>query len=71
MSGDQNSIRTICERGVADDPHDRKLGSSAPSAFTISPIADLKNCRTRPQEGKVIATGNQKAKIDQFKRSFP
>jgi hypothetical protein len=39
--------------------------------FRISPIAGLKNCYARLQEGKIIAMGNQKAKIDQFKRSFP
>jgi hypothetical protein len=39
--------------------------------FKISPIEGLKNCHTRPQEGKVIAMGNEKTKIDQFERSFP
>jgi hypothetical protein len=39
--------------------------------FRISPIVGLKNCYTRLQEGKVIAVGNKKTKVDQFKRSFP
>jgi hypothetical protein len=28
------------------------------------------NCDTRLQEGKIVCMGNQKAKTDQFKRSF-
>ena len=36
--------------------------------FRIIPI--MENCDTRLQEGKIVCMGNQKAKTDQFKRSF-
>ena len=39
--------------------------------FRTSPIAGIKNCYARLQKGAVIDMGNQKTKIDQFKRSFP
>ena len=39
--------------------------------FWISPIGAAKKGRARLQEGKIISIKDQKAKIDQFKRSFP
>ena len=38
--------------------------------FRIIPIMGTENCDTRLQEGKIVCMGNQKAKTDQFKRSF-
>jgi hypothetical protein len=39
--------------------------------FRISPIAGIKNCDPRLQEGKVVHMGNQETKINQFERSIP
>ena len=38
--------------------------------FSIIPVMGPENCDTRLQEGKIVGMGNQKAKTDQFKRSF-
>jgi hypothetical protein len=52
---DVNHMR---ERGVPMTHTSATLGSSALLTFRIRPIAGLKNCRTRLQEGKVITMGN-------------
>src|SRR5204863_2877276 len=51
-----------CERYArawcSDDAHGATFGSNALLAIRVSPIAGLKNCYARLQEGKVIAMGN-------------
>jgi hypothetical protein len=51
-----------CERYArawcSDDAHGATFGSNALLAFRVSPMAGLKNCYARLQEGKVIAMGN-------------
>jgi len=42
----------------SDDAHGATFGSNALLAIRVSPIAGLKNCYARLQEGKVIAMGN-------------
>jgi hypothetical protein len=73
---DTDAIRTMRQRRCCGGPFGRDAWVRAHQVnlaglFWISPIAAAENGRTRLQEGQIVSIKNQKAKIDQFKRSFP
>src|SRR6266702_8212360 len=74
-SGDlQIKCRSECgetdrRRAIVLPPHSPGLAIVRDSLFRVG--AELENRHTRLHEGQVIATGSQKAKMDQFNASFP
>ena len=72
-AGRARAMRTMCRSALLRrSTRSRRMGHDVLSGlFRIRPIGTIENGHIRLQNGKVVSIENEKAKTEQFERSFP